>query len=91
MILRKIKLLAPLSVICTGMLNTACTRDQVMRMTYETLRQEDCHRNDFRTDYCDRSYAFEYAEYKLLRNSYLKQTANDELAMTDNSLFIIER
>jgi len=66
------------SIIVTGLAACSCTKDQVMRITYETLRQEDCHRNAFRTDYCDRSYALEYAQYKQLRDTYLQQTLNAE-------------
>ncbi len=88
MIFRHFKLITPISAVCTGLLNSGCTHDQVMRITYETLRQEDCHRTSFRTDYCDRSYAFEYVQYKQLRNSYLHEINNEPLALTDSNSFI---
>ncbi len=72
----------------SSLINAACTKDQVMRITYETLRQGDCHRNSVRTDYCDRSYTFEYAEYKHIREGFLQQVEEKpELAMTEPTLF----
>ncbi|MDO6461909.1 hypothetical protein Q4485_14450 [Granulosicoccaceae sp. 1_MG-2023] len=72
-------------LLCTG-----CTRDQVMQLTYETLRQEDCHRTDLHTEYCDRSYAFDYARYKKLRETYLQEMAEQrELALSEDVAFIL--
>ncbi len=82
MIKTRIRLLAILTTGYTGLLISGCTKDQVYRLTYETLRQEDCHRNSFRTDYCDRSYAMEYVEYKQLRNHYLQQIDEENLAFS---------
>ena len=75
------------TVFCTG-----CTRDQVLRLTYETLRQEDCHRTNINTDYCDRSYAFDYARYKKLRSTYLQEMSHRRdrnLALNDDVAFIL--
>ncbi len=80
--IKSVKQITSLSVIFTSLITTGCTKDQVMRLTYETLRQEDCHRNSFRTDYCDRGYGFEYSEYKELRNNYFQQIDNREIALT---------
>lgn len=74
-----------MSALCSGLINSGCTQDQVMRITYETLRQGDCHRTAVRTDYCDRSYALEYVEYKQLRNTYLNEVSNESLAFSDTN------
>lgn len=86
MIFNRIRLIAPVSALCSGLINSGCTQDQVMRITYETLRQGDCHRTAVRTDYCDRSYALEYVEYKQLRNSYLSEVNNTSLALSKNNI-----
>lgn len=72
-------------VFCTG-----CTQDQVLRLTYETLRQEDCHRTNINTEYCDRSYAFDYNRYKKLRSTYLQEMSQQrELALSEDVAFIL--
>ncbi len=87
MISAKHQLLKIIFVGISSMLGAvSCTKDQVMRITYETLRQQDCHLNSARTNYCDRSYAFEYNEYQQLRRGYLQQI--NDLKRNQKSTYI---
>lgn len=84
---RKVKQITSVSLLFTSLISTGCTKDHVLRLTYETLRQEDCHRNSFRTDYCDRSYTFEYDEYKEMRNNYFRQIGDNDIVLEQHVSF----
>ena len=49
---------------------SGCQHVDVAQITYEALRAEDCRRNQL-DDFCSRTYAFEYHEYRRLRQDFL--------------------
>ncbi len=64
----------------------ACQHVNVAQITYEVLRAEDCRRNQLE-DFCARTYASEYHEYRRMRQDFLRseqqrQSAN-ELLLTE--------
>ena len=48
-------------------------RIDLKRMTYETLRREDCRLNHL-DQFCQRTFANEYAEYERLRRHFIRDT-----------------
>lgn len=43
------------------------------RLTYETLRREDCRVNQLE-EFCQRTFANDYAEYERLRREFMRET-----------------
>lgn len=52
-----------------------CQHVNVAQLTYEALRAEDCRRNQLE-DFCGRTYAFDYHEYRRLRQDFLHAQEN---------------
>ena len=48
---------------------TVMPRVDLKRMAYETLRREDCRLNQLE-DFCQRTFANDYAEYERLRRDF---------------------
>ena len=59
-----------LCLIASVSLLSGCQHVDVAQMTYEALRADDCRRNQLE-DFCARTYAFEYHEYRRLRQDFL--------------------
>ena len=60
---------------CLPPLLAACApRVDLKRMTYEALRREDCRINGT-DDFCERTFANEYAEYERLRRPFIRDQA----------------
>ena len=60
-------------LLCTLALTAGCVPHvDLKRMTYETLRREDCRRNQLE-DFCERTFANDYAEYEDLRRDFLRE------------------
>lgn len=54
-----------------------CSPFDVKRFTYETLRQEDCRRNDLEV-FCSRGFANEYHEYERTRREFMRREAEND-------------
>jgi len=46
-------------------------------MVYDALRQHDCRANDPAGEFCSRTFALDYYDYKALRSDYLTALAGD--------------
>ncbi len=84
---RHLHQLATAVLLVTGAtLASGCSIIDLKRTTYDLLRQDDCRRNDV-DSFCSRSFVFEYDEYALIREEYLRRMkagkkTNQELALS---------
>ncbi len=54
-----------------------CSSFDLKRFTYETLRQEDCRRNDLEV-FCSRGFANEYHDYERTRREFMRKEAETD-------------
>ena len=60
------------SLLCTLPLIAGCAAQiDFKRVAYEALRREDCRRNQL-DEFCERTFANEYAEYERLRRHFVQ-------------------
>lgn len=76
-------------LLCAGQVLSSCASVNVRQIAYETLRQEDCHRNELEV-FCTRTFASEYWEYERMRQDFLRsqsqpvwRVARDETTLQD--------
>ena len=54
-------------------------------MVYDALRQHDCRTNDPAGEFCSRTFALDYYDYKALRSDYLTALADDTTVTGSNA------
>lgn len=69
------------------MLISGCQHVNVAQLTYEALRAEDCRRNQLE-DFCARTYAFDYYEYRRMRQDFLQSQENLQLQESRNEVIL---
>jgi len=62
-----------------------CSSLDYKRMVYDALRQHDCRANDPAGEFCSRTFALDYYDYKALRSDYLTALAGDTNDTKSNS------
>lgn len=63
-----------LPLLCALPLVAACAPTiDLKRLAYETLRREDCRRNEPEGGFCERGFAHEYLEYERLRRDFMRE------------------
>ena len=66
-------------LLCALALSQGCVPSvDLKRMTYETLRREDCRLNQL-DEFCQRNFANEYVEYERLRRHFMLGTGEEGL------------
>lgn len=68
-------------------LSTGCSYLNYKRIAYETLRQVDCELNDI-DQFCNRSFANEYHEYKRIRDDFMDNRSTNEAWLTTNPDYV---
>lgn len=64
-------------LVLSAVLGTGCSTLDYKRMVYDALRQHDCRTNDPAGEFCSRTFALDYYDYKALRSDYLTALADD--------------
>ena len=64
-------------LVLSAVLGTGCSTLDYKRMVYDALRQHDCRTNDPAGEFCSRTFALDYYDYKALRSDYLTALAGD--------------
>jgi len=65
-----------------AVLSTGCSSLDYKRMVYDALRQHDCRVNDPAGEFCSRTFALDYYDYKALRSDYMTALADTSNSAT---------
>jgi len=69
-----------------AVLSTGCSSLDYKRMVYDALRQHDCRVNDPAGEFCSRTFALDYYDYKALRSDYMTAIADASDSATSNAV-----
>ena len=76
----------------SAVFGAGCSTLDYKRMVYDALRQHDCRTNDQAGEFCSRTFALDYYDYKALRSDYLTamSAASNTVSSSAVEIYAIE-